>query len=144
MADTTAKVGYGVLLKRGDGGGSEVFTSIAELHSISGPSWSLDTHDASNTESASAFKEYVAGMADAGEITLECAFLMDATQNLAAGILLDLKNRTKRNFQLVWPTATSATVSFKAFVTGWTPKVEINSVMTVEIKLKLTTLPTIA
>lgn len=141
---TTAKVGYGVLFKRGDGGGTEVFTSIGELKGITGPSWSLDTLEASSTDSTSAFKEYVAGMADAGEVTLTVNFLNDATQSLAAGILLDLKNRTKRNFQIVFQTATTATYSITGFVTKFTPSAPINDVMTVAISIKLTGLPTVA
>lgn len=144
MAANTAAVGYGVLLKRGDGAGSEAFTSITELKSVSGPNFSLDVSEASHTASPSAAKEFVAAMIDAGEVTFECNFVMDGTQNLAAGILLDLKNRTKRNFQIAWPTATASTISFAGFVTGWSPKVAINDVMTVEIKIKITGLPTIA
>ncbi len=38
-----ATLGYGVLLKEGDGASSESFTAIAELFNLSGPSLGLDT-----------------------------------------------------------------------------------------------------
>jgi hypothetical protein len=139
---TTAAIGYGTLLKRGDGGGTEVFTAIGELKSLSGPSYSMDTPEATHMASANAAKEYVAGLIDAGEVTAEVNFLNDSTQNLTAGIKLDWKNRTKRNFQIYFPTATTNTITFAAFVTGWSPKASVGDILTVEVKLKVTGLPT--
>lgn len=141
MAATLAKVGYGSLLKRGDGGGSEVFTAIAELLSFSFAS-SLDTVEATHMESLSSAKEFIAGMLDMGEVTAECNFLNDATQNLAAGVQLDMKNRTKRNWQLYVVSNTTDTISFTGFVTSVTRKASVNDKITLELKIKVTGLPT--
>ena len=89
-------------------------------------------------ESPSAFKEIAAGMLDGGEVSIECNFLMDGTQDVTAGILLDWTNRTKRNFQIAWVTPTAETIQFAAFVTRYTPKTPAADVMTVDITLKLT------
>jgi len=142
MAATTAKIGFGVLLKRGDGGGPETFTAIAELKSINGPASAMDTPEATHSESPNAAKEFVAGLIEGGEITATCNFLNDGTQSLAAGVHADWKNRVKRNFQLVWPTPTARTEAFAAFVTRYAPQAAIDDVMTVEITLKITGLQT--
>lgn len=138
MAATTAKIGFGVLLKRGDGASpTEAFTAIAELQSIQGPGYSLEVVDATHSESPDAHREKIAGLIDAGEVSAEVTFLpTDATQNFAAGIQKDLLDRTKRNFQIVWPGP--KTYAFAAFVTSFQPQASISDKMTASITLAIT------
>ena len=53
--------GYGTLLKRGDGGAPEVFTTVPEVGSISGPSMETDEAEVTSHSSAAsgAFKEFI-------------------------------------------------------------------------------------
>ncbi|MBA7564463.1 hypothetical protein ES708_06126 [subsurface metagenome] len=48
---------------------------VAELTSISGPSESMDPIDLTSHDSTSAFKEFVAGLRDGGEISIEGNFI---------------------------------------------------------------------
>lgn len=50
-------------------------TDVAELTSISGPSESMDPIDLTSHDSADAFKEFVAGLRDGGEISIEGNFI---------------------------------------------------------------------
>ncbi len=138
-------LGYGVVLKRGDAASSEQFTAIAELFNLSGPSLGLDTVETTHTASTGAYREYIAGLLEAGEVSAEVNFLpADATQTEAAGILLDLKNRTLRNWQIIWTDAGPTTWAFAAFVTSFEPSASIEDRMTASITLKLSGDPTLA
>ncbi len=138
-------LGYGVLLKRGNAASPEVFTAIAELFNLSGPSLGLDTVETTHTQSTSAYRERIAGLLDAGEVSAEVNFLpADATQTEAAGILLDMKNRTLRNWEIIWTDAGPTTWTIAAFVTSFEPSAPIEDRMTASITLTLSGKPTLA
>jgi len=134
---------FGTLLKRGDGGGTEVFTTIAEVRDISGPSISVDTTEVTHQTSTNGWKEKLPTLKDAGEVSFDCNFIpTENTQDAGAGLLLDLKNKTKRNFQLVFPDTT--TWSFSAFVTGFAPSAPLGDALTASVTLTVTGEPTLA
>jgi len=57
---------------------------LAELTSISGPSESMSPIDVTSHDSASGFREFVAGLHDGGEISLEGNFIVgDTTGQIA-------------------------------------------------------------
>lgn len=116
---------FGTLFKMGDGATSEAFTTIAEVTNISGPKLALDMIEITNHSSPSAWREYVASFLDMGEITLELNFIpTNATHQLSAsGLAYHMVNRTKKNFQLVFPDTGSTTWSFSGYVSGF----EINA-----------------
>jgi hypothetical protein len=120
MPPTKAKASKGTQLKRGDGGGSEVFTKVGELISVSGPGSTMATADATSHDSTAA--EYIATILDEGEVTLEYNLVgPDAQQQ---GLRTDQVNGTLRNFQLVFTSThatTPTTAAFAALVTNIAP-----------------------
>ena len=135
-----ADIGFGVLLKVGDDASPEVYTALAEVIGLSGPGLSMDTVEATHTESANAAKEYIAGLIDAGELSIDANFLpANATQT---GVISDWQNRTTRNFQIVWPDTANTTWSFTGFITNFEPASPIEDRMTASITIKLTGIPT--
>ncbi len=135
-----ADLGFGVLLKRGDGATAEAFTTVAELIGLSGPGLSLDTVESTHTESSGANKEYIAGLKDAGEISADFNFLpANATHT---GLIADQTARTLRNFQIVWPDTAGTTWSFAAFVTNYEPAAPLEDRMTSSVSLKISGAPT--
>lgn len=137
--------GFGTLLKIGDGGGTEVFTTIAEVKDISGPSFSADTVELTTHSSSGAWKEKLPTLLDAGEITLDINFIpTNATQSQSTGLLRDFKNRTKRNFQLVWPDVGGTTWAFSAYVTGFEPSAPVDDLLGASVTLTITGAPTLA
>ena len=58
------KAAYGTEFKIGA-------TAVANLTNIGGPSWAVDSIDVSAHDSADAYREFVAGLIDAGEVSLE-------------------------------------------------------------------------
>lgn len=115
---TKAKAAKGTAIKRGDGGGSEVFTTIGEVISFSGPGESVETIDATSFDSTGA--EFISSaLVEAGELTLEVNFVgSDAQQQ---GLRADLRAGTLRNFQVILNDHTSnkTTIAISAIVTNF-------------------------
>jgi hypothetical protein len=82
---------------------------------------------------------------DAGELTFDVNFIpTNATQSQSTGLLKDLKNRTKRNWQLVFPDGSSTTWAFAAYVTGFQISAPPDDLLGASVTLRLTGQPTLA
>ncbi len=131
--------GHGTLLQIGDGASPENFTTIAEVTDINGPNISVDTVDVTSHSSPGAYKEYIVSLIEPGEVRFTVNFIpTDATHGLTSGLLKDLQDRTLRNFQLVFPDATSTTYAFSAYVTGFQIKEPTTDVLGADVTLKIT------
>ncbi len=73
---------------------------IAELTNIGGPSISVDTIDVSSHDSPNAFREFVAGLIDAGEISFE-GNLIDLDQS--DEIMDAIEDREVFGFEIQFP-----------------------------------------
>jgi predicted secreted protein len=136
---------FGTLLKIGDGAGPEVFTTVAEVKAIGGPTIKVDTVDLTTHSSSGAWREFLPTLIDAGELTFDVNFLpTNATHSQSTGLLKDLKNRTKRNWQLVFPDAGSTTWAFAAYVTGFQITAPPDDLLGASVTLRLTGQPTLA
>lgn len=123
---------HGTLLKIGDGGGSEVFTTIAEVLDISGFSQTLDREEVTNHSSAGR-KEYVATLLDLGEVSFDCNFYQATTQ---AQLWTDQSARTLRNFQIVFPYSSgNKTATFAAHVVDIGHEAPVAGVLTRSVTL---------
>ena len=142
MATSVATAGYGCLFKIGDGAGSEVFATIAEVTSIDGPGLSMDTIEVTHMESPNAAREYIAGLKDGGEISLELNLLPDDTNQTA--LRTCWMNRTLRNFKVSWTDTTPAVWSFAGFVTSYQPSAAVDDKLSCSVTIKLTGVPTFA
>lgn len=138
---TKAKSSKGIKLQRGDGGGSEVFTTIAEITNVKGPSQKAGTLDATSFDSTS--MEFIAALSDGGEVTFDMNFIgSDAQQQ---GLRTDHVAGTVRNFKLIYPdhATTPTTVSFAALVTAPPePSGGVNQVIKGSASLKVSGAPT--
>lgn len=130
---------YGTLLQREDGA---TFTTIAELTDISGPSLEADELDVTSHDSPNGYREYIQGLKDAGEVSIEGNFLPgNATQET---LLADYESGDVVNYQIVFPDAGSTTWGFAAFVTAFEPAAGVEDVLTFSATLKLTGQPTLS
>jgi len=134
--------GFGTKLKIGDGASPEVFSEIAAVSSVSGPGISLDTIDVTTDDSPGGYKQYAAGLLDAGEIKLELNFLPANTSQ--TGLLTALASRAAKNFKLVFPDTAATTWSFSAFVTNFEPSAPVDGKLSTSVTLKITGQPTLA
>jgi len=142
---TNALSAFGSLLKIGDGGGTEVFTTIAEVRDIKGPKLKTNTKDVTNQSSPSGAKEIIATILEAGEVSFGINFIpTNATHSQSTGLIKDWKNRTKRNFQLVFPDSGSTTWAFAAYVTGVDLSEPVDGELGGDVTLSITGMPTLA
>lgn len=138
---TKAKSTRGLKLQRGDGGGTEVFTTIGEVTNIKGPGEKASQLDATSFDSTA--MEYIAGLSDSGELTFDVNFVgSDAQQQ---GLRTDMRAGTLRNFKLILNdhATTPTTVTFAAIVTS-APEIagSVNQVIKASCSLKVSGLPT--
>ena len=142
---SNAVFAHGTLLKAGDGAATEVFTTVAEVTDIGGPSLALDPVEVTNHDSTAGWREFIGGLLDGGEVTLTINYIpANATHNATNGLIADMTARTKRNFQLVFPDSGTTTWSFTALVTAFEPGEPIDAQLTADVTLKITGQPTLA
>lgn len=142
---TAATKGFGTLLKLGDGGGSETFTTIAEVRDISGPNLSMGTADVTSHSSTGGWDEGIGTILSGGEVTFGLNFLpANATQSYSAGLIKDFTNRTLRNFQMVFTNSGSTTWTFAALVTRFQPTAPVTGHLTANVTLRISGQPTLA
>lgn len=135
---------YGTLLKVGDGAAPENFTAIAEVKDISGPSFSLGTEEVTNY-SSNGWREFVATILDAGEISFDINFIpSETTHDVTTGLLADMVNKTKRNFQIEFPDTGATTWTFAAYVTGFELSEPVEGALGASVTLRITGQPTLA
>lgn len=117
------------------------YEDIAEVLSINGPSYSMDVIDVTHLQSTGSFREFIAGLRDAGEVSFDVNFDPDATTH--ASLRTDYEAGTKKNYKLVLPDPTPTTFAFAAFITGYVPSYPLGDKMAASLTLKITGKPTI-
>jgi len=129
---------FGTLLKRGS-------TTIAQVTNISGPGLSLDTEDVTSHDSTGAWEEHVATILRSGEISVEIVYdPNDAThKNSSGGLLYDMTARAATTYSIVFPSSSTVTWTFSAFVTGFEASAPVDGALTASVTLKITGQPTL-
>jgi len=134
---TNAQAAYGTLLKMGDGGSPENFSTVAEITDLSLPKFSLSTDDATNHD-GTGWDESVATILSGGEPSFKADWITSsASQNETTGVLAAMLNRTKKNWKIVLPNA-AKTFSFAAYVTKFEPSANVKNKLDVSFSLKIT------
>ena len=131
---TAALLGLGTLIKKGDGASPEVFTTIAEVGTISGPSQSSEFVDVTNQDSTA--REFIAGLVDPGEISFTMNYIPQNATHKA--LLTDFTDKSVDEYELAFPTGSAADKwSFKAAVTGAEVSAPIDGPMQLSVTLKV-------
>lgn len=138
---TSARIGYGTLFKTGDGAATEVFTTFGEMTGIKLPKMKVDTHDVTHNQSPSGAKEFIAGLLDAGEVTIDFNLIPGGAGALALMTELGNVPRPVKNRQIVFPDG--CYFSFAAFFTDFEPSAPIDGKMAGTATFKITGLPTL-
>lgn len=137
---TTADIGHGSTFERSsDGTVGGVFAAVlAEVTSITPPKISRDTIDMTHMGSTQRWRDFVGGLKDGGEVTIEGNFEPD-NANVAAA-LSDINTNTAGYYKITFPDGTAW--GFAAFATGYEPGVPVDDKMTISLSYKLTGKPT--
>lgn len=134
----------GTLLQRGDGATPEVFTTLAEVGSISGPTLQADLIEVTNHSSPSRFKEYIQGLKDGGELTFDLNYQPnEATHNNATGVLGDWNSGARKNYRLRFPVSPTVDWILPVIVTNFEIDAQVAEQLKASITLKLVSAPTL-
>ena len=142
---SSATSGFGTLLKMGDGASPEVFTTVAEVTNIAGPSLATESIDVTSHDSASNHREHIPSLRDAGELSFSVNYLPgDNTHKQAAtGLLGAYQSRTVKNWELVFPDAATTTWSLTGFINGFSPTGPTDDKLSADVSIKMTAAPTL-
>lgn len=129
---------FGTLIKRGDGGSPENFTTILNAKDIDGPGMKPDFEETTTHSSAAAgnFKEWTPTLIDGGAVKYD--ILWDPNDVTHIGLQADQLSQVKRNFQQVFPTSPVKTASFAAYVDDFPFKAPVKGMIMRQLSLKVT------
>ncbi len=118
---------------------------VAELTSIGGPSVSADTIDVSAhhdpTGAPFAYREYVAGLLDGGEVSMEGNLTDAAAANV---VLTALNSRAEQAIAITFPATVGAAWGFQGIVTGFETSAPHDGKLGFSASIKVTGRPTIS
>lgn len=125
----------GMLIKIGNGASPEVFTTISEIKTFSGPTGSAAVIDV--TDLSSTAKEKRMGLADEGQLSFTINYIPDNTQHTL--LRTRRASRVETNFKMVFTDdSPSTTWSFSAFVTGFAVSGAVDNVVEANVTLEIT------
>jgi hypothetical protein len=126
----------GAVLKRGDGAGPEVFTSIGAIEAIKGPDMSMSFADVVDLDST--WEEVKAVLPDGGEVSVDL-FLNPSANTQHAGIWTDFTGKVLRNWQIVdtGTTPNQTTWSFAAYISKLPPQFAKKDVQKATVTLRI-------
>lgn len=134
-------IGYSTTFGRGNADGPpETFTTIADVVALGNVSVSVDTIDGTSFGSTAAYREFIAGLIDAGEFSVTLNF--DADGTAWSNAVTDIEARAAKNYLITWPDTT--TFTFAGIPTGYDIETPLDDKMTITFNYKLTGQPTIA
>ncbi|MEZ0155258.1 MAG: hypothetical protein AB9Q22_10215 [Candidatus Reddybacter sp.] len=126
--------------KRGDGGGTEVFSEVKGVVDVGGFGITNDTIDVTNFSSGGV-REYIAGLADGSDITM--TLIRDPAEAEQEGMRADVNNKVNRNFQFVEDdgAGTSITYTVNMAMVGWVQGPAYEDKSTIDISMKISGTP---
>lgn len=130
---TSTSIGYGTTFAVGDGGGPEVFTDLAEVTNVTGPAVTRETVDATHMGSPNRYREFIAGLIDGGEVTVD----MNYVPGGATEILLNacLEQVAARNYRITAPN--TEVLAFSGFCTAKSAAIPLDDKMTLSATFKV-------
>lgn len=132
--------GFGAALKRGDGADPEVFTAIGNTTNIEGPGIERETIDVTAHDSTDAWREFLGGLKDGGEVSVDLNY--DPSKHDA--LVADFDDEEPRNYQLVFPDSGSTTWSFAAILTEFNPEAPHDDKLAASLTFKVSGKPTLS
>lgn len=131
--------GFGTQFKRGDGADPEVFSALASVTNVSGPGLTRETIDVTAHDSPDQWMEFLGGLKDGGEVTLDINYRPSVHDALVA----DLDDEDPRNYQLVFPDVDATTWGISAIMTGFEPEAPYDDKLAASLTFKVNGKPTL-
>lgn len=136
MPASQAGLGYGTLLQRAG-------VTLVETVKIGGPSQKADMKETTNMLSPSTYKEFIAGLREGGDVTIEGNYLPKEATNSQTTLRTDFENGTSASWAIIFPNALG-TLTFTAFVSAISPAIPLDDRITYTATLKITGKPVLS
>lgn len=129
-----------------DMSGGTTFVTIGQVRDISGPSLGRDTVETTTRDSSNAWREFIKGLKNAGEVTFEVVFDPDlSSHSYATGILSDFASEsTLAKWRISFPDTTPTTFTFGGIVTTFETSMPMEDALTASVTIKVTGAVTVA
>lgn len=139
---TNARIGHGVLLKIEDDSSPQNLVTIAEITAINGFEITRDWADATHSQSPEKWREFIAGLKDAGEFSADLAFVPGSTSTTL--LIAQFDKDTPSACEIYIPTATPYKWTLQAGLSAFGFDAPVDDKMTASITFKITGKPTLA
>lgn len=127
---SNAGIGYGGIFEISTDAGS-TWDEIAEVTNIGAPAFAIDTPDVTHMQSPNGTREFIPGLMDPGECSIESNLLPGSdSEALILGI-----RRLKVLCRITWPAG--ETMTFAGILTGYAPAAPIDDKMTATTTFKV-------
>lgn len=131
---------FGTQLERGtdDGSGTITYTAIGNITTVTPPATSRETIDVTAHDSPDAWMEFLGGLKDGGEASLELNY--DPTEHDT--LLDEYAKDSPTDYRVVFPDSAQSQWEFKAILTGFEPEAPYDDKLTASLTFKVSGKPT--
>lgn len=119
-----------------------IYVDVAQVTNISGPSVSRDSIETTHHTSSGGFREYIPGLKDAGEVSID--ILWTNTDTTHAALYNQINGGQTGNGQYKIVFSDSAAFTFVGHVTGFEATAPIDDSLTASVTIKVSGKPTLA
>jgi hypothetical protein len=135
MAETQAAIGYGTTVEVASAiVPSTSYVDIGEVTSVNPPGITIDTIEASHMKSPDKFKEYITGLKDGSDMTVNTNYVPGSAGDIAVRTMLG--EDKPRNVRITFPNGSIET--FAAYLTNRQRTVPVDGKMTCDLTFKVT------
>ena len=113
------------------------YVPVAEVTMATPPQYSRDAIEATHMGSPNAFREYIPGLLDAGEATIEINYVPAAVDPILTAMRAGLGQ-----FRITYPNGTTST--FSGIITAYTPETPMDGKLAATITIKVSSIPVLA
>lgn len=132
---TQAMIGYNTLFQTGNDASPQTFTTLAEVTGITPPSIARDTVDATHMQSPDKWREFVMGLKDGGEVSVE----MNYTKANMAAVMAEFDSDVIKDRRIVFPDG--SVWDFAAGCTGFEPEAPVDDKIVASATFKVSGKP---
>lgn len=131
---TNAAIGYSTTFGIKNGGGT--YDDVAEVTRVKPPAYSRDAIDATHMGSPNSFREYIPGLMDAGEVSIDINYVPSTSDVIIAAMTAG-----SGDFQITLPNGVK--FQFAAVVTAFEPEAPLDDKMSATATFKVSGKPTL-
>lgn len=111
------------------------YTQVAEVSNVTWPGYKRDAIEVTYMDSASSFREYIAGLEDAGEVSIELNWVPSATDPILTAMTAGVGQ-----FKIQYNAGVN--IVFRAIVTSWATQSPLGEKLSGTATFKISGMPT--